>query len=81
MHDLSGEINDEDEKELHGRVKTRSGKAGQASKGDGRPHCPRFCVGANLDVFDYTERFYDPVRKHFKLDSLSPVQFEEGLKG
>jgi putative transposase len=32
-------------------------------------------------VFDYIERFYNPVRKHFKLDFLSPVQFEEGLKG
>ncbi|MDZ4056307.1 MAG: IS3 family transposase, partial [Polynucleobacter sp.] len=33
------------------------------------------------DVFDYIERFYNPVRKHSKLDFLSPVQFEEGLKG
>ena len=36
---------------------------------------------ARSDVFDYIERFYNPVRKHSKLDFLSPVQFEEGLKG
>ena len=36
---------------------------------------------ARADVFDYIERFYNPVRKHSKLDFLSPVQFEEGLKG
>lgn len=33
------------------------------------------------DFFDYTERFYNPVRKHSKLDFLSPVQFEEVFKG
>lgn len=36
---------------------------------------------ARSDVFDYIESFYNPVRKHSKLDFLSPVQFEEGLKG
>ena len=36
---------------------------------------------ARSDVFDYIERFYNPVRKHSKLDFLSPVQFEEDLKG
>lgn len=36
---------------------------------------------ARLDVFDYIERFYNSVRKHSELDFLSPVQFEEGLKG
>ena len=36
---------------------------------------------ARQDVFDYVEMFYNPVRKHSKLDFLSPVQFEEGLKG
>jgi putative transposase len=36
---------------------------------------------ARSDVFDYIERFYNPVGKHSKLDFLSPVQFEEGLKG
>ena len=38
-------------------------------------------LDARSDVFDYIERFYNPVRKHSKLDFLSPVQFEEGLKG
>ena len=32
---------------------------------------------ARADVFDYIERFYNPFRKHPKLDYLSPVQFEE----
>ena len=32
---------------------------------------------ARADVFDYIERFYNPFRKHSKLDYLSPVQFEE----
>jgi putative transposase len=34
---------------------------------------------ARSDVFDYIERFYNPVRKHSKLDFLSPVDFEQGL--
>lgn len=29
--------------------------------------------------FHYIERLYNPVRKHSKLDLLSPVQFEEGF--
>lgn len=32
---------------------------------------------AKADVFDYIERFYNPFRKHSKLNYLSPVQFEE----
>jgi putative transposase len=37
---------------------------------------------ARADVFDYIERFYNPVRKHSKLNYLSPVQFEQQrLKG
>lgn len=36
---------------------------------------------ARSDVFDHIECFYNPVRKHSKLDVLSPVQFEQGLKG
>jgi transposase InsO family protein len=38
---------------------------------------------ARADVFDYIERFYNPFRKHSKLNYLSPVQFEERqrLKG
>lgn len=36
---------------------------------------------ARSDVFDYIERFYNPVRKHSKLDFLSPVDFEQGLTG
>jgi len=33
------------------------------------------------DVFDYIERFYNQVRKHSKLDFLSPVDFEQSLVG
>ena len=33
---------------------------------------------ARSDVFDYIERFYNPVRKHSKLDFLSPVDSEQG---
>ena len=36
---------------------------------------------ARSDVFDYIERFYNPVRKHSTLDFLSPVHFEQGLMG
>lgn len=38
---------------------------------------------ARTDVFNYIERFYNPFRKHSKLNYLSPVQFEEQqrLKG
>jgi putative transposase len=28
------------------------------------------------DVFDYIERFYNPLRRHSTLGYLSPVQFE-----
>jgi putative transposase len=35
---------------------------------------------ARADVFDYIERFYNPLRKHSKLHFLSPIQFE-CLKG
>ncbi len=35
---------------------------------------------ARADVLDYIERFYNPLRKHSKLNFLSPIQFE-GLKG
>lgn len=34
-------------------------------------------VETRADVFDYIERFYNPFRKHSKLTSLSPVQFEQ----
>jgi putative transposase len=33
------------------------------------------------DVFDYIERFYNPQRKHLKLDFLRPVDSEQGLMG
>lgn len=37
---------------------------------------------ARADVFDYSERFYNPFRKHSKMNYLSPVQFEQQrLKG
>lgn len=38
---------------------------------------------ARADVFDHIERFYNPFRKHSKLNYLSLVQFEERkrLKG
>lgn len=37
---------------------------------------------ARADVFDYIERFYNPFRKHSKLNYLSLVQFEQQrLKG
>ena len=32
---------------------------------------------ARSDVFDYIERFYNPKRRHSKLDYLSPIEFEE----
>ena len=31
---------------------------------------------ARADVFDYIERFYNPVRRHSTIGSLSPVEFE-----
>jgi putative transposase len=36
---------------------------------------------ARSEVFDYIERFYNPVRKHSKLGFLSPVEFEHSLVG
>ena len=36
---------------------------------------------ARSDVFDYIERFYNPVRRHSKLAFLNPVEFEQGLMG
>ena len=35
---------------------------------------------ARADVFDYIERFYNPMRRHSKLGYLSPVQFEQAQK-
>jgi putative transposase len=31
---------------------------------------------ARADVFDYIERFYNPVRRHSTIGYLSPVEFE-----
>ena len=31
---------------------------------------------ARADVFDYIERFYNPVRRHSTLGYLSPLEFE-----
>jgi putative transposase len=28
------------------------------------------------DVFDYVERFYDPIRRHSTLGNISPIAFE-----
>ena len=36
---------------------------------------------AQADVFDYLERIHNPLRRHSKLNFLSPVQFEQGLIG
>ena len=32
---------------------------------------------AKADVFDYIERFYNPVRRHSTLGYVSPVEFEK----
>lgn len=32
---------------------------------------------ARADVFDYIERFYNPMRRHSTLGYVSPVQFEQ----
>ncbi len=32
---------------------------------------------ARADVFDYIERFYNPIRRHSTLGYLSPMQFEQ----
>ena len=31
---------------------------------------------ARADVFDYIERFYNPMRRHSTLGQISPVEFE-----
>lgn len=35
---------------------------------------------ARADVFDYIERFYNPMRWHSTLGYFSPVQFEQTQK-
>lgn len=35
---------------------------------------------ARADVFDYIERFYNPVRRHSTLGYVSPLEFEEARK-
>lgn len=35
---------------------------------------------ARADVFDYIERFYNPVRRHLTLGYVSPLEFEEARK-
>ncbi|WP_370627783.1 IS3 family transposase [Acidovorax sp. sif0715] len=35
---------------------------------------------ARSDVFDYIERFYNPMRRHSTLGYVSPIQFEEAQK-
>ncbi len=35
---------------------------------------------ARADVFDYIERFYNPMRRHSTLGYVSPVQFEQVQK-
>jgi putative transposase len=32
--------------------------------------------GANEDVFDYIERFYNPKRRHSRIGYMSPMEFE-----
>jgi putative transposase len=32
---------------------------------------------ARADIFDYIERFYNPLRRHSTLDYLSPVNYEK----
>ena len=32
---------------------------------------------ARADVFDYLERFYNPIRRHSTLGYLSPIEFEQ----
>ena len=33
-----------------------------------------------MEVFSYIEGFYNPVRRHSRLDNLSPMAYEEHLK-
>lgn len=35
---------------------------------------------ARADVFDYIERFYNPMCRHSTLGYVSPVQFEQAQK-
>jgi putative transposase len=35
---------------------------------------------ARADVFDYIERFYNPVRRHSTIGYLSPVEFERKVR-
>jgi len=35
---------------------------------------------ARADVFDYIERFYNPVRRHSTLGYVSPLEFEKAQK-
>ena len=46
-----------------------------------RPKFYRTREDARSDVFDYFERCYNPVRKHLKIDFLSPAELEQGLLG
>ncbi len=36
---------------------------------------------ARSDVFDYIERFYNPLRRHSTLGYLSPIDFEQQAQG
>jgi putative transposase len=35
---------------------------------------------ARLDIFDYIERFYNPIRRHSTLGYLSPADFEREVQ-
>ncbi len=35
---------------------------------------------AHSDVFDYSKRFYNPLRRHSTLGYVSPVEFEQARK-
>jgi putative transposase len=35
---------------------------------------------ARADIFDYIERFYNPIRRHSTLGNMSPVDFERDVK-
>ena len=34
---------------------------------------------AKADVFDYIERFYNPLRRHSTLGNVSPLAFEQAV--
>lgn len=36
--------------------------------------------GAKADVFDYIERFYNPMRRHSTLGYISPIQYEQQMQ-